>query len=235
MRTELMKPIRALLLIASAAMAVAGTAHAGVNDVIADALRSYTGAQRAEVTAILGTLPAQPLDRATSAVVLSENASGEARALVTGFRAGKPTEERVEYRVKYAAWIKGWSVSRRVAPGEPISADALEARDINIAEGLAHEYRGAILVVKEDVSNLEASQTLLPGAFIPSSGVRRIPDLRRGDAVTLEVLSGGVRLTTSAVALEPTNLQQRVRVQVQKNKREFVGVLREGSRVEVTL
>jgi flagella basal body P-ring formation protein FlgA len=230
-----MKTLLALLLATSGAMVFATSAHAGVNDVIAEALRSYTGAQRADVTAILATLPAQPLDRATSAVILSENASGEARALVTGFRAGKPGEEKVEYRVKFSAWIKGWSVSRRVAPGEPISAEVLEARDINIAEGLAHEYRGAILTVKEDVTHLEAAQTLLPGTFIPSSGVRRIPDLRRGDAVTLEVLSGGVRLTTSAVALEPTNIQQRVRVQVQKNKREFVGVLREGSRVEVTL
>ncbi len=239
MKIEFMKKSKILILAMVATLPTIGGASAGVNDVISDALRSHSGAQRAEVIAVLSTMPGQPLERATGAAVLSEGPSGEARVLVSGYSRGKPNavgaEERVEYRVKYSAWIKGWSTTRRLSPGEPLSMDALETRDFNIAEGLAREYRGAILAIGEDASRLEAAQTLLPGAFIPASGVRRIPDLRRGDAVTLEVLSGGVRLTTSAIALEPTSLQQRVRVQVQKSKREFVGTLREGARVEVTL
>jgi flagella basal body P-ring formation protein FlgA len=239
MKTEFLRTVKILVAAMVGVITTIGAASAGVNEVISDALRAYSGAQRAEVIAVLSTMPGQPLDRATSAAVLSESAGGEARVLVSGYRRGKSPEaggeERVEYRVKYSAWVKGWSTTRRLSPGEPLSMDALEAREFNIAEGLAREYRGAILAMGEDVARLEAAQTLLPGAFIPSSGVRRIPDLRRGDAVTLEVLSGGVRLTTSAIALEPTSLQQRVRVQVQKSKREFVGTLREGSRVEVTL
>jgi len=223
------------VVVAAALRAALGTAQAGVNDVIAEELRRQSGAVRAEITAVLGILPAQPIERAVRAAIIAENASGEARVLVTGFRAGTTGEQSAEYRVKYAAWVKGWSPARRLAPGEALSGDAVEIRDINVAEGLAHEYRGALLGIAEDVSRLEASQTLLPGSFIPVSGVRRIPDLRRGDAVTLEVRSGGVRLTTSALALEPGTLQQKVRVQSQKGRREFLGVLREGSRVEVTL
>jgi len=239
METEFMRTLKILILAMVVGIPTIGSASAGVNDVIADVLRVHSGAQRAEVIAVLSTTPGQPLDRATSAAVLSESPAGEARVLVSGYRRGRPndggTEERVEYRVKYSAWIKGWTTTRRLSPGEPLQMEALEARDFNIAEGLAREYRGAIVATGEDVSRLEAAQTLIPGAFIPSSGVRRIPDLRRGDAVTLEVLTGGVRLTTSAIALEPTSLQQRVRVQVQKSKREFVGTLRDGSRVEVML
>lgn len=210
-------------------------ANAAVNDIISKALKDYTGVQRVEVISILGVTPALPLDRAISATVLSENAAGEAKLLLTGFRGSDQREQRAEYRVKYAAWTKGWTVNRRLSPGEALSADALEIRDFNMAEGLAREYRGALLSVGDDPARLEAGQTLIPGQFIAASAVKRIPDLRRGDAVTLEVLSGGVRLTTSAIALEPSSLQQRVRVQAQKSKREFVGILRDGQRVEVSL
>jgi flagella basal body P-ring formation protein FlgA len=53
--------------------------------------------------------------------------------------------------------------------------------------------------------------------------------------VRLEILSGGIRLSTSAQALEPASTQQRVKVQTVKAKRELVGVLKEGGIVEVTL
>ena len=72
--------------------------------------------------------------------------------------------------------------------------------------------------------------------LLPRTGHSAREAIARGaTAVTLEVRSGGVRLTTSALALEPGTLQQKVRVQSQKGRREFLGVLREGSRVEVTL
>ena len=212
-----------------------GIAKAGVQEVIAESLRRHVGATRAEVITVLGTSSGKMLSRATSATILSENALGEARALVSGYVADGPTEEKVEYHVKYSAWVKGWTTTRRVSPGEVISAEVLELRDFNVAEGLAREYRGGILLLDHDLSRVEATQTLLPGSFIPVTGVRKSPDVRRGDAVTLELRAGGVRLTTSGVALEPSSFHQKVRVQSQKNKREFVGVLREGVRVEVTL
>jgi flagella basal body P-ring formation protein FlgA len=92
-----------------------------------------------------------------------------------------------------------------------------------------------MLSPSEDLSRLEARQTLLEGGFVTSSAVRRIPDLRRGDVVRLEVLSGEVRLSTAAQALESGNLNQRIRVQASKSKRELVGVVREGGVVEVKL
>lgn len=213
-------------------------ASAGVHEAIQRALAEHLGASRVEILGVLSVQPAQPLDEAENASVLEVNARGEARVLVRGMR-GRGNEKRekaqAEYRVKHASWAMGWVAQKRVLPGEALSVDALKIQDVNIAEGLAHEFRGAMLSPSEDLSRLEARQTLLEGGFVTTSAVRKIPDLRRGDAVRLEVLSGEVRLSTAAQALENGNLNQRIRVQAAKSKRELVGVVREGGVVEVRL
>jgi len=214
------------------------SASAGVHEVMQRALAEHLGANRVEILGVLSIQPAQPLDEAESASVLEVNARGEARVLVRGVRgrgAEKREKAQAEYRLKHAAWALGWVAQKRVLPGEALSVDSLKVQDVNIAEGLAHEFRGVMLSPSEDLSRLEARQTLLEGGFVTSSAVRRIPDLRRGDVVRLEVLSGEVRLSTAAQALESGNLNQRIRVQASKSKRELVGVVREGGVVEVKL
>ncbi len=209
--------------------------HASVSEVIAKALCDHLGAERAEVIEVLSIRPARPIDQATSASIIALRASGEAQLLVRGARGAERNEVSAEYRVRYAAWVTGWTPVRRVSPGEALAGDVLQQRQINIAEGLAHEYRGAILTAATDPSGLEARQTLLAGDFISTGAVKTVPDIRRGDAVPLVIVSGGVRLLAPATALEPSRFDQKIRVQSLKGKREFLGVLRSGPRVEVTL
>ncbi|MEN9724018.1 MAG: Chaperone for flagella basal body P-ring formation [Pseudomonadota bacterium] len=199
------------------------------------ALRQHFSADRAEILSVLEPRGALPFDRVLHAEVLSENASGEARLLVRGYRAGDSEAGKSEVRVKHATWVRGWSPKRKISPGEALSSELFELREFNIGEGLVHEYRGALLSPQAELHHLEAKNTLVPGSFVSSSAVRRIPDLRRGDVITLQLVSGGVRLTTSGTALESSSVDQNVRVQATKSKREFVGKLLTGQRVEVML
>lgn len=231
---RLMKKFLASFILSVVLMAP-NAVQASVSEVIAKALRDRLGAERAEVIEVLSIRPARSIDQATGATIMALRASGEAQVLVKGTRAPEKNEVTAEYRVRYAAWVTGWTPVRRVSPGEALSADALQQRQINIAEGLAHEYRGAILTSAVDPTGLEARQTLLAGSFISTAAVKNIPDIRRGDAVPLMIVSGGVRLLAPATALEPSRIDQKIRVQSLKGKREFLGVLRSGPRVEVTL
>ena len=219
--------------------AIASTAvHANTSAVIQRALAERLGANRVEIIQTLSVTPARPLDDADSASVIEENSRGEARVLVRGWIGREPATRvaaQAEYRVRHAAWALGWVASRRVAPGERLQVEGLRVQEINVAEGLAHEYRGILLPPTEDLSRLEARQTLVEGGFVTTAAVRKIPDLRRGDTVRLDVVSGDVNLSTSATALEPASLNQPVRVQTVKGKREMLGVLRDGAVVEVRL
>ncbi len=218
--------------------AASTAARASVAEAIQRSVSERLGANRVEILGAPILASGQPLDDAEAASVLEENARGEVRVLVRGWRgkgAGPRVASQAEYRVRVAAWVLGWVAGRRVLPGEALVVDALKVQEINVAEGLAHEYRGILLAPTEDLSRLEARQTLIEGGFVTSAAVRKIPDLRRGDVVRLEVISGGVRLSTSALALEPASTQQRVRVQTVKAKRELVGTLKDGGIVEVVL
>jgi len=220
------------------AAALGSSAQANTSAVIQRTLAERLGANRVEVIQTLSIMPAQPLDEAESATVLEENSRGEARLLVRGFRGLDPASRvrgQAEYRVRYAAWALGWVASRRLSPGERLQVDAMRVQEINVAEGMAHEYRGILLSPTEDLTRLEARQTLVEGGFVTTASVRKIPDLRRGDTVRLDVLSGDVSLSTSAMALEPASLNQPVRVQTTKTKREMLGLLKEGGVVEVHL
>ena len=217
----------------AAVMTFAATLNAAAARAPADAAREALAAvhpgTRVEILDLAPMQPGQALSGAETASVLQAQGRGEARLMVRG-PAGS-----AEYRVRYAAWVPGLVAIRRIGPGEALSSELTRQQELNVAEGLAHEMRGILLPATEDLSRLEARQTLLEGGFVTSTAVRRIPDLRRGDAVRIDVISGDVRLSSQATALEPASVSQRVRVQTLKTRRELVGVLRDGGVVEVRL
>jgi flagella basal body P-ring formation protein FlgA len=217
--------------LAASTLVLAGAAAAArpVPDLIRETLSAAHPGARVEVLELAAANPAQSPSEAESVSLLQAPGRGEAR-LVARLRNGA-----AEYRARYAAFVPAMVPIRRVLPGEALSGDVLVRREVNIAEGLANELRGILLPVGEDLSRLEARQTLVEGAFVTTTAVRRTPDLRRGDAVRVDVVTGDVRLSAQAMALEPAAISQRVRVQTMKTRRELVGVLREGGVVEVRL
>lgn len=146
---------------------------------------------------------------------------------------------RVQYYsegwISFASWTVAKVSTRRVRPGEPINSNYFISQKINLATGLAHEYRGVIISADSDLSRLEATQTILEGQFLMSSAVQRSPDIRRGDSIRIHLVSGELTLTTTGFAEEPGYLDKQIRVMTTKSKRELSGLLQEGGIVEVKL
>ena len=137
--------------------------------------------------------------------------------------------------VPFAAWVSAKMPIKRVSPGEKLRAEFFRSALVNVAAGPAHEYRGILFDDAADVTGFENIQTLLEGQVLTLSAVRRVPDIRRGDTVQIQLRSAGLVLTTQGFAGEPGYRNSPVRAVTQKTKREVTGVLRAGSVVEVQL
>lgn len=138
-------------------------------------------------------------------------------------------------QVRFSAMVPTFVALKRVHPGEKLSRGDFQVQPINVAQGLAYQYRGVMLGAKEKIDGLQARQTILEGQYPLSSGVERIPDIRRGDPVELKIVSGEIQLSTMGQVQEPGYLNQNVRVLTQKAKKELVGKLKAGGIVEVRL
>lgn len=137
--------------------------------------------------------------------------------------------------VGFAAWQPAYVAVKRVKPGEKITKDMFARREVNVAAGAARDVRGLILDPQTGVESLEARQSVLEGQILLSSSVQRVPDVRRGDAVTVLVVSNGLSLSTQGRAEEPAYAGDNVRVTASKTKRELVGKLLSSGLVEVKL
>jgi len=169
----------------------------------------------------------QPPEVISALEILSESPRGEIQFQVNGgVAAGTAT---------FAAWKEVWISKRRVLPGERLKAEDFVPQKINIAAGMARDVRGLILGKEIDLSMMESRQTVLEGQFILSSAVQRVPDVRRGEAVRVRLVSGDVAISTPGTAEEPAYLDQQVRVMTQKSKRVLLGTLRKDGIVEVKL
>lgn len=178
-----------------------------------------------EIQRVRGALPASA-DRVS---LLGENGRGEATLLaVTG-------ETSAEIRVSYLAWIFARVANRRIMPSEALTEASFLKREVNLSEGQAFVYRGVILPASEEVARLETRQSILEGQFLTQSAVQRIPDLKRGDWVKIQLNSGDLQLSTTGNAAEPGFTRGLVKVITTKSKRELAGTLRPDGIVEVKL
>jgi len=163
--------------------------------------------------------------------VLGESSRGEVMFSITaanGSRGG-------EGWANFSAWTQARMAAKRVHPGDRLTADMFVLRDVDVAYGQAHELRGVILEPETPVTGLEARQSVLEGQMLLSTSVQRVPDLRRGDTVTVQLVSNGLSLQTQGVAEEPAYTGDQVRVSASKTKRELVGRLSPSGTVEVKL
>lgn len=167
---------------------------------------------------------------APSVSYVSESAPGTIR-----FTVSYDSGESRQGSVAFAAFMPARVAVRRVFPGERLTAEAFRVQDVNVSTGLAREYRGILLPVATDVATLEARQSVIEGQPLTLSAVQRVPDIRRGDAVRIRLVSGDVTLMTSGTASEPAYLEQSIRVTTLKTKKDLVGRLRSDKTVEVSL
>ena len=161
--------------------------------------------------------------------ILSDNARGEIQFLVHG------SAQEVQGSTDFSAMKRTWIAQRRILPGEKLNEQSFLVSEVNVASGLNRESRGIMLPETTELTSLEARQTILEGSFPLTTGVQRVPDVRRGDSLRILLTTGDITLSTSGTAQEPAYLDGTVRVLTQKTKRELVGQLKSGGVVEVKL
>jgi flagella basal body P-ring formation protein FlgA len=138
-------------------------------------------------------------------------------------------------RVNFAAYVSARIAARRIQPGELVRPDGFLIQDINVAFGPNHEIRGLILQPSDALVRVETRQTVLEGQPLLSSEIERVPDIRRGDSVRIELVTGSLTLSTLGTASEPGYLDGQIHVVSQKTKRELIGTLMSGGIVQVRL
>lgn len=179
-----------------------------------------------EIRLLSGTLPAS----IQSVQLLSENSRGQAQFAVFG-----SDQSSAQIVADYAAWIQVRVAARRIAPGERLTADEFNTQETDVATGMPYELRGVLLSSREDVSNLQTRQTILPGQFLVANAVERVPDVRRGDSVRIHLVTGDLSLSTLGTASEPGYANSTIRVVTNSTHRALTGVLQPGGVVEVKL
>ncbi len=135
----------------------------------------------------------------------------------------------------FEAWVMVPVASRRIFPNSRLKAEDFKIQLVNIATGSGREYRGILASPKTQFIKVQTKQTILEGQFLITSALQREPDVRRGEMVRLELISGDLSLTTQGIAQEPGAIGDRIHVLSAKTKKEVSGVVREDRTVEVKL
>jgi flagella basal body P-ring formation protein FlgA len=133
------------------------------------------------------------------------------------------------------AWKRVPIATHRIFPNTRIKDEDFKISEVNVATGVAREYRGVMLPADTVFTKLQTKQTILEGQYVVTSAIQQTPDLRKGDTVKLELISGDLTLTTQAVTEEPGQVGSQVRVMTTKTKRELMGLVKADHSVEVNL
>ncbi len=138
-------------------------------------------------------------------------------------------------RAKYSIWKKAAVAKKRILPGEKISSESFLLEEVLVSQGMAREFRGVMISDSELLHEVESRQTILENQYITTTAVRRIPDVRKGDGVTIKLSSGEVQLSTPGIAEEASYLNNTIHVLSIKSKKVLVGTLIDRNLVEVKL
>lgn len=160
--------------------------------------------------------------------VVDENNRGEAHFILN-------QDTGQQGMTAFRAWLPTWVAQRRVMPAEKLSPEIFKIQDVNVAVGMPREMRGLFLAENVNFRDYEATQSILEGQYPLSSGMKKVPDVRRGDVVQIRMISGEVSLSTSGTAAEPAYIDGSLKVITQGTKRELQGKLLGGHVVEVSL
>ncbi len=137
--------------------------------------------------------------------------------------------------VLFAAYTLAHFSKKRILPLQTLQNEDFEVREIDLSSPQYRDQRGLVMEAREDLTQLEAKQTILEGTPIYRHAVQAVYDVKRGDALQVRLVSGEIVLTTSGVASENAYLGKAVRVTAGKNKKDLVGKVVSAQSVEVKL
>ena len=166
--------------------------------------------------------------------LIEDKTNGIAVFEVEGTTADQ-SELKEVIQTPYEAWKKVPVAIRRIYPNSRLKNTDFKIDTVNVASGLAREYRGVMLPPETKFDSLQSKQTILENQYVVSSAIERQPDVKRGETVKLELISGDLTLTTQAEVQEPALIGDRVKVITVKTKKELTGLVKEDHTVEVVL
>ncbi len=183
---------------------------------------------------VIATLESQGLVKINSVKLIDDKPTGVVMVEVSGNNeAGSVVSPVIQ--TPYEAWVKVPVATHRIFPNTKLKTDDIRIDRINVATGSVREYRGVLQSPDAAFDHMESRQTILENQFVTTSALQKQPDLRRGDTVKLELISGELILVTQGTIQEPASVGDHVRVITSKTKREIVGVVKEDHSVEVNL
>ncbi len=183
---------------------------------------------------LCSTAPLRDYSSVSRVRLVEDRADGTALFELTG--SGSDGSLRSDLvQTPYSAWKRVLSPIRRVYPNTKLKNEDFKEIELNVASGVAREYRGVMVSAGTDLGGQQSRQTILEGQFVTSSAIEKQPDLRKGDLVRLDLTSGDLTLSTQATVSESGSIGDRVRVITSKSKKEVVGRVREDRSVEVNL
>lgn len=182
-------------------------------------------------------IQSSPETQITGLRYMGESSPGEAhfRVEITTSAQQASSALYLDVVAPYSALMMAPIAVRRIQPRERLNRQLFVEREIDVAKGVAREYRGLILAPSTNFDELEAKQTILEGQYPISSGVVRVPDVRQGDSVQLRLVSGGLTLTTMAIAEESASVGGNIRILSRETKKQMIGRLKDRTLVEVNL
>ena len=141
----------------------------------------------------------------------------------------------VRIQTPYQAFVNVPVANRKILPNTRIKAEDFRVEKINVAVSPAREYRGSMVTDLASLENSETRQTILEAQFVVNSAIQRSPDVRKGEMIKLQMVSGDLSLTTAATVLENGSIGERVRVLTSRTKKEVVGKIKSDHTIEVNL
>ena len=165
---------------------------------------------------------------------IEEKTNGLVRFEVNG-KNNTGNEIRETVQTPYEAWRKVPVAIHRIYPNVRLKNEDFKIQDINISIGNAREFRGVMCSADTNFNLYQTQQSILEGQYAVLSAIQKVPDIRKGDTIKLELISGGLTLTTQAVTQESGSVGAQIRVLTTKSKRELIGFIKEDHSVEVTL
>ncbi len=141
----------------------------------------------------------------------------------------------VRIQTPYQAFVKAPVATHRIYPNTQLKKEDFRIETLNVATGVARDFRGAIIYDESKLDRTETRQSIMEGQFVVVNSIRKQPDVRKGETVKLELTSGDLTLTTAAIVQENAAIGERVHVLTAKSKREVIGKVREDRSIEVSL
>ena len=173
-------------------------------------------------------------DQLSSVRLIEEKENGLALFEVKGFDQAK-NEITKTIQTPFEAWVKVPVATHRIYPNTKLKNEDFKIENLNVATGPSKPYRSAMVPADTNFNATESKQSILAGQFVVTNAIHKQPDLRRGDSIKLELISGDLSLTTQGIAQEPASTGDRIRVITVKTKKEIMGVVRPDHSVEVSL